>query len=93
MRSPHHTDKVDVGSTSQVLYSLEGFYRASTEVTRQDFKQFAQPALARNTAIHSVNWIRRVPAAQKAAYERRIRAEDFPAFQIYFSLTSLVRNF
>ncbi|MEG5082135.1 CHASE domain-containing protein [Microcoleus sp. AT8-B4] len=72
-----------INKNLEVLYSLEAFYRASTEVSRQDFKQFAQPALARNTAIHSVNWIRRVPAAQKAAYEKTIRAEDFPAFQIY----------
>ena len=72
-----------INKNLEFLYSLEGFYRASTEVSRQDFKQFAQPALARNTAIHSVNWIRRVPAAQKAAYEKTIRAEDFPAFQIY----------
>jgi len=72
-----------INKNLEVLYSLEGFYRASTEVSRQDFKHFAQPALARNTAIHSVNWIRRVPAAQKAAYERTIRAEGFPAFQIY----------
>ncbi|MEG4084120.1 CHASE domain-containing protein [Microcoleus sp. POL10_C6] len=72
-----------INKNLEVLYSLEGFYRASTEVTREDFKHFAQPALARNTAIHSVNWIRRVPAAQKAAYERTIRAEGFPAFQVY----------
>ncbi|MEG4838889.1 CHASE domain-containing protein [Microcoleus sp. B9-D4] len=72
-----------INKNLEVLYSLEAFYRASSEVSRQDFKQFAQPALTRNTAIHSVNWIRRVPAAQKAAYERTIRAEGFPAFQIY----------
>ncbi|MEG3980670.1 CHASE domain-containing protein [Microcoleus sp. T3B2] len=72
-----------INKNLEVLYSLEAFYRASTEVTREDFKQFAQPALARNTAIHSVNWIRRVPAAQKTAYERKIRSEGFPVFQIY----------
>ncbi|MEG4032858.1 CHASE domain-containing protein [Microcoleus sp. S36b_A4] len=72
-----------INKNLEVLYSLEGFYRASTEVTRQDFKEFAQPALSRNAAIHSVNWIRRVPAAQKTAYERTIRAEGFPTFQIY----------
>ncbi|MEG4517434.1 MULTISPECIES: CHASE domain-containing protein [unclassified Microcoleus] len=72
-----------INKNLEFLYSLEAFYSASTEVSRQDFKQFTQPALARNTAIHSVNWIRRVPAAQKTAYERKIRAEGFPAFQIY----------
>ncbi|MEG4800277.1 CHASE domain-containing protein [Microcoleus sp. ARI1-B5] len=65
------------------LYSIQAFYSASTEVSRQDFKQFVQPALSRNSAIHSVNWIRRVPAAQKSACEAAIRAEGFPAFQIY----------
>ena len=65
------------------LYSLQAFYSASTEVSRQDFKRFVQPALSRNSAIHSVNWIRRVPAAQKSAYEAAIRSQGFPAFQIY----------
>ncbi|MEG3987247.1 CHASE domain-containing protein [Microcoleus sp. S28C3] len=67
----------------EVLYSLQAFYNASTEVSRQDFKQFVQPALSRHSAIYSVNWSVRVPAAQKAAYEAAIRAEGFPAFQIY----------
>lgn len=65
------------------LYSIQAFYSASTEVSRQDFKQFTQPTLSRNSAIYSVNWIQRVSAAEKAAYESAIRAEGFPAFQIY----------
>ncbi|MEG4231938.1 CHASE domain-containing protein [Microcoleus sp. Pol11C3] len=72
-----------INKNLEVLYSLQAFYSASTEVSRQGFKQFVQPALSRNSAIHSVNWIRRVPAAQKSAYEAAIRAEGFPAFQIY----------
>jgi signal transduction histidine kinase len=67
----------------EILYSLQAFYSASTEVTKQDFKQFVGPTLSRNRAIHSFNWILRVPAAQKAAYEAAIRAQGFPAFQIY----------
>ncbi|MBW3584722.1 MAG: CHASE domain-containing protein [Cyanobacteria bacterium 0813] len=72
-----------INNNLEVLYSLQAFYSASTEVSKQDFKQFVHPTLSRNSAIHSVNWIRRVPAAQKAAYEAAIRAEGFPAFQIY----------
>ncbi|EGK88929.1 histidine kinase [Microcoleus vaginatus PCC 9802] len=72
-----------INKNLEFLYSLEAFYSASAKVSRQDFKQFTQPALSRNSAIHSVNWIRRVPDAQKAAYEQTIRAEGFPAFQIY----------
>ena len=72
-----------INNNLEVLYSLQAFYNASTEVSKQDFKQFVWPTLSRNLAIHSLNWIRRVPAAQKAAYEAAIRAEGFPAFQIY----------
>jgi two-component system NtrC family sensor kinase len=72
-----------INNNLEVLYSLQAFYSASSEVTKQDFKQFVHPILCRNSAIHSLNWILRVPAAQKAAYEAAIRAEGFPAFQIY----------
>lgn len=72
-----------VNNNLQFLYSIQAFYSASTEVTRKDFKQFVQPTLSRNSAIYSVNWIERVPASEKAAYEQAIRAEGFPKFQIY----------
>jgi len=72
-----------INNNLEVLYSLQAFYNASTEVSKQDFKQFVWPTLSRNLAIHSLNWIRRVPAAQKAAYEAAIRSQGFPAFQIY----------
>ncbi|NJM61210.1 MAG: hypothetical protein HC849_14970 [Oscillatoriales cyanobacterium RU_3_3] len=67
----------------EFLHSIYDFYNASTEVTRQDFQEFVRPALVRHPALHSVNWIDRVPAAKKANYERKIRAEGFPDFQIY----------
>ncbi|MEG3880673.1 CHASE domain-containing protein [Microcoleus sp. herbarium7] len=72
-----------INKNLEFLYSLQAFYSASTEVSRQDFKLFTQPTLGRNSAIYSVNWIQRVPAAQKAAYESAIRAEGFPGFKIY----------
>lgn len=65
------------------LYSIQAFYSASAEVSRQDLREFVQPALSRNAAVFSVNWVLRVPAADKAAYEQTIRAEGFRAFQIY----------
>jgi two-component system, NtrC family, sensor kinase len=72
-----------INSNLEFLHSIYDFYNASTEVTRQDFQEFVRPALVRHPALHSVNWIDRVPAAKKATYERKIRAEGFPNFQIY----------
>src|SRR4028118_1115554 len=62
-----------INNNLEVLYSLQAFYSASTEVSKQDFKQFVGPTLSRHSAIHSLNWILRVPAAQKAAYEAPLR--------------------
>ncbi len=72
-----------INKNLEFLYSIQAFYSASPEVSREDLREFVQPALSRNSAIFSVNWVLRVPAADKAAYEQRIRAEGFPAFQIY----------
>ena len=72
-----------VNNNLEFLYSIQTFYSASSEVSRQDFKDFVKPALSRHSAIYSVNWISRVTAAQKAAYEQGIRESGFPDFKIY----------
>ncbi|MGL5058536.1 MAG: CHASE domain-containing protein, partial [Microcoleus sp.] len=72
-----------INDNLEILHFIQAFYSTSTDVSRQEFKAFIQPALARHPAVHSVNWIDRVPAAEKAAYERKIQAEGFPDFKIY----------
>ena len=44
-----------INNNLEVLYSLQAFYSASTEVTRQDFKHFVGPTLSRKGAIHALN--------------------------------------
>jgi PAS domain S-box-containing protein len=65
-----------------VLYTLEGFYTASHEVSRQAFHAFVQPSLARHPGLRALSWNRLVADAQREAYELAVRQEGFPDFQI-----------
>ena len=51
------------------LEALGAFYASSQEVTRSQFRTFVKPFLAWCRGIQALEWIPRVPAAQRAAYE------------------------
>ena len=63
-----------------VLYALRGLFDSSTEVTRDEFHQFAQ-ALSlseRYPGITNISFTFRVPHARKLQFERAVRAEKSP---------------
>lgn len=72
-----------VNDNFEVFLSIQALYNASGEVERQQFKKFVQPALSRHSAIHSINWAKRLPATHRQAYEQATQAEGIPNFQIY----------
>ena len=51
------------------LEAIGAFYAGSQEVTRSEFCTFVKPFLAWCRDIQALEWIPRVPAAQRAAYE------------------------
>src|SRR5256885_8738900 len=60
-----------------VLYALRGLFDSSAEVTRDEFRQFAQ-ALSlteRYPGITNISFTLRVPHARKLQFERAVRAE------------------
>ena len=65
-----------------VLYSIEGLFRSSQEVERNEFAKFVEHPLARHPGIQALEWIPRVPENQRAAYEAKARQDGFPDFQI-----------
>ncbi|NJK75471.1 MAG: hypothetical protein HC942_17380 [Microcoleus sp. SU_5_6] len=65
----------------EFLHSIYDFYNASTEVTRQDFQEFVRPALVRHPALHSVNWIDRVPVAKKQITNEKFELKVFQIFK------------
>ena len=63
-----------------VLYALRGLFDSSTEVTRDEFHQFAQALSlgARYPGITNISFTFRVPHARKLQFERAVRAETGP---------------
>jgi len=63
-----------------VLYAMRGLFDSSTEVTRDEFHQFAQ-ALSlgeRYPGVTNISFSFRVPHARKLQFERAVRAESSP---------------
>ncbi len=59
--------KKDVESKLRLLNFLGGFYAASDEVGRKDFREFARTMLLLNPSIQALEWIPHVPDSQRAA--------------------------
>jgi PAS domain S-box-containing protein len=63
------------------LHAISAFFRASEEVTRSEFGEFARPLHARHGGIRAFDWVPRVSDREREDYERRRRGE-FPEFRI-----------
>lgn len=66
----------------QKTESMGAFYDASDNVTRADFKQFAQHGLDRYPGIMGIAWGKLVLGNQRSAYEQAMQAEGFANFRI-----------
>jgi signal transduction histidine kinase/CheY-like chemotaxis protein len=70
-----------LGNSLEVLYSLGSLYDAGRPVDRQQFARFVADALARRSELLALSWTPRVPAGERASYERAVRAEGYSDFQ------------
>jgi PAS domain S-box-containing protein len=66
----------------EVLRAITAFYGSNDRVDRQQFRSFVSAALARQTSIQALEWIPRVSAAERNAYERAAREDGYSGFQI-----------
>ncbi len=71
-----------LNSYSEILYSIEGLFQSSQQVDRGEFSQFVERHLARHPGIQALEWIPRVPTAQKTLFESSARKDGFPDFKI-----------
>ena len=65
-----------------ILKSLVSFYAASSEVERNEFRDFVTSLLWQHPGIRALEWIPRVPDSERASYEAAARDEGFGDFQI-----------
>ena len=66
----------------EVLRSLASFMDSAGDVDREGFRSFVTPALSRHSSIQALEWIPRVTASDRAAYEQSARDDGFAEFQI-----------
>jgi serine/threonine-protein kinase len=65
----------------EVLQSLPAFFRASADVSREEFRDFTAGALARHSGIYALEWLPLVPSEERAAHEAAARADGLAGFQ------------
>lgn len=65
-----------------VLESMAAFYDSTSEMKRQDFKEFVQPLIKSNIAIQALEWIPRVVLSERPAYEQAARLDGYAQFRI-----------
>ena len=62
--------------------AIRGLYAASNSVERDEFRAYADQILLRNRKIQALEWIPRVPAEERAAYEAAARSDNLVDFRI-----------
>lgn len=62
---------------------LQGFFESSDEVSREDFRTFLAPVLARHPYIQALQWLPLVTPANRAALEAEARRAH-PDFRFFF---------
>ena len=72
-----------VSNHINVLPSLGSFYSASESVDRNKFRIFVEHSLNDFSGIQAISWDQRILFSEREAYERRIRSEGYPNFQIF----------
>ncbi len=69
------------GMPVEILRSVRAFFDASELVTRHEFSEFVEEALARYPAIRLLEWAPVVTHAEREAFEAEARLE-YPTFEI-----------
>ncbi len=66
----------------RLLESVRSLFRSSQVVERDEFEEFVRPLLSRDRSIQALEWIPRVPGAERAEYEASARRDGLEQFQI-----------
>lgn len=72
--------RIDANLSS--VRAIKGFLESSPSVERDNFHAFVAPMLQRNSAVRALEWIPRIPATERSAYETRAVRDGFADFRI-----------
>jgi signal transduction histidine kinase/ActR/RegA family two-component response regulator len=71
-----------VETSIEEITSLAAFFNASEKVERQEFQLFSQSILSRHSSFLAVEWIPRVPDAERLQHEESARQEGLLDYRI-----------
>ncbi len=71
-----------VDTDIEALRSVVSFYESSEFVNRDMFRKFVAPTLSRTNIFQALEWIPRIPLAERKEYELAARNEGYTGFQI-----------
>jgi signal transduction histidine kinase/DNA-binding response OmpR family regulator len=71
---------VDMLRSMEVLHSMTAFITVRGQPTRDEFKRFVGPALKRQPELQALEWVPRVPAAERNRCEQAAEAEGLKEF-------------
>lgn len=74
--------KRELDLSVEVLLGVKGIFDASEFVSREEFQLFTAPKLASYPTIQALEWIPKVTAEQRAAYEASAHKDGFASFSI-----------
>jgi len=74
--------KREIDSDIDTLSSVRAFYHHAKVVTRSEFRDFTASLFLQHPGIQALEWIPRVPYAQREEYEKAARRDGFKDFQI-----------
>ncbi len=64
------------------LRVTQQFFAASGDVTRAQFAEFVTPLLTLHPGVQAIEWVPRVPAAERASYEAAARVDGIAGFRL-----------
>ncbi|MBV1901629.1 MAG: CHASE domain-containing protein, partial [Kordiimonadaceae bacterium] len=74
--------KQSVTAALDMLHAIEGLFGASETVSRDNFSAFSVHMFAEIRGVQAVAWVPRINQNERAFYEKQVREEGFPDFQI-----------
>ena len=81
-QSAAHRTSEGLKRHEDTLYSVRNLFHFSEDVDRVEFAGAARDLVQRHVGIRALEWVPRVPGAQRAAFEAAQRAEGFRDFEI-----------
>ncbi len=74
--------QAEVAACLETIHALSTVYASSKSVERHEFRSAVEELSPRRPEIHSVRWVARVLAGERAAFEKITREDNTPEFAI-----------